>query len=534
MSLKSLRQFFLLCLFIFLSVPVLSLSSFAYTESWANYCEVVRTISMPIYHSEEHFGWKYPIRTIGDANPPPGGNGGAFYIHPVSMSVPAHVKCKFPQRNMEAIRVKVAGNINGGWIMVLRVNGRTVKTVKVDGKRWYVYTIPVKGDNNGYTTVDLFAKANGWFFEYAFIDEIKPILSSFVKIDKRPVAYYSFDTCTAKDYSGHGLNGDIKGNVACVNGVKGKAFYFSGDGYVKLPPFGAIWSRGMSVCAWVRFEEPRNFEKIIDFGNGPGDSSGMNVWFGRTGSTNNISVESWINSDGNLNRSRGRLTYFDGIESRKAKYYCFTINNSNKDMAIYIDGRKVAEKLGNPVANVKRFQNFIGHSNWSFFDPDFKGMIDEVKIFNYPLSPGQIAALYRRTRVLQKSPLGSKPKLPVSNRPVNRVKFGKCAVISELSAAAFDRAAGAQPTYSVMTKRIYAVCKVSSPGRTNIDAIWYYFTPSGEKEYIIRKSITISRPVTDNYLKFYLEMSPGRNWPQGKYEVDILVNGNVRKILYFI
>lgn len=519
-------------IFFFVFSFLFALPSFAYMENWANYCQVVQTIKTPIYRSNEPFGWKYPIRQIGDANPPPGGNGGAFYIHPVSTSVPAHIRCRFPQRNIEAIRVKVAGNRNGDWVMVLKVNGRTVKTATVDGKRWYVYTVPVNS-NGRYTTVDLYAKANGWSFEYAFIDEIKPVYRSAVKFEMRPVAYYSFNTCSASDDSGHGKGGKIEGNVACVNGIKGKGLYFSGKGYVKLPPFDAIWSRGMSVCAWVRFKEPRNFERIVDFGNGPGDSNGMNVWFGRMGTTNNISVESWINSDGNLNRSKGRLVYPGGIENGKAKYYCFTINNSNRDMAIYINGKKVAEKVGNPVANVKRFQNFIGHSNWSFFDPDFKGMIDEVKIFNYPLSPRQVAALYRGTGVLQRPPLRPKPKPPVSNKPVNRVKFGKCAVINELSVGAFDRAAGTQPTYPVTTKRIYAVCKVSSPGRTNIDAIWYYFTPSGEKEYIIRKSITIDRPVVDNYLKFYLEMPPNRNWPQGKYEVDVLVNGKLEKILFF-
>ncbi|WP_456437919.1 LamG domain-containing protein [Desulfurobacterium sp.] len=419
----------------------------------------------------------------------------------------------------------MAGNRNGDWVMLLKVNGKTVKTATVDGKRWYVYTIPVR-NNRRYTTVDLFAKANGWFFEYAFIDEIKPVFRSSIKLDRRPVAYYSFDTCTAKDYSGHGQDGEIKGNVACVNGAKGKALYFSGNGYVKLPPFGAIWSKGMSVCAWARFEEPRNFERIVDFGNGPGDSNGMNVWFGRVGTTNNIAVESWINSDGNINRSVGRLTYPGGIENGKAKFYCFTINNSNREMAIYINGRKVAQKFGNSVANVERFQNFIGHSNWSFFDPDFKGMIDEVKIFNYALSPEQVAALYRSSSVIKK------PQTTFNQKPAGIVRFGRCAVMNELSVAAFERA-GTQPAFPVNTRSVYAVCEISSSAKANIDTVWYYFRPSGEKEYIIRKSITLSRPVTKNYLKFYLEMPPNRNWPQGKYEVDILVNGNVRKVLYF-
>ncbi|WP_297445605.1 hypothetical protein [Desulfurobacterium sp.] len=245
----------------------------------------------------------------------------------------------------------MAGNRNGDWVMLLKVNGKTVKTATVDGKRWYVYTIPVR-NNRRYTTVDLFTKANGWFFEYAFIDEIKPVFRSSIKLDRRPVAY------------------------------------------------------------------------------------------------------------------------------------------------------------------------------WSFFDPDFKGMIDEVKIFNYALSPEQVAALYRSSSVIKK------PQTTFNQKPAGIVRFGRCAVMNELSVAAFERA-GTQPAFPVNTRSVYAVCEISSSAKANIDTVWYYLRPSGEKEYIIRKSITLSRPVTKNYLKFYLEMPPNRNWPQGKYEVDILVNGNVRKVLYF-
>ncbi|WP_457568466.1 LamG domain-containing protein [Desulfurobacterium sp.] len=521
-------EFFKKCLF-FVIAFFFYLPANAAQEGWAEYCTVVQNIKTPIYHSEEGFGWKYPIRRIGDADPPPGGTGGAFYLHPVSTEIPAHLRCKFPGRAIKSFRIKVAGNRNGDWVMVLKVNGKTVKTALVDGKRWHVYTVPVDARGR-YTTVDLFAKANGWFFEYAFVDEIKPVFysSNNRNAGQGLVAYYSFDTCTAKDYSGHALDGKIKGSVACVNGVKGKAFYFSGNGYVKLPPFNAMWDRGMSVCAWAKFEEPRNFERIIDFGNGPGDSNGMNVWFGRRGRTNDVCVESWVNADGSFNREKGRLTFPEGIENGRKRFYCFTINNRDGEMTIYIDGKRVARKMGNPVANVKRFQNYIGHSNWSFFDPDFKGMIDEVKIFNYPLSSRQVAALYAAD-----SSAGKAVEESFNSKQTDRVKFGRCAVIDELSAEAF-RKADAQPTFSTGVRRVFAVCKFSSAGKSNIEAVWYYMGSSNdEKEYIIRKSITVTRPVVNNYLKFYMEMPPGKNWPQGKYEVDILVDGKLRKTLYF-
>ncbi|SNR88701.1 hypothetical protein [Desulfurobacterium atlanticum] len=159
-------------LFAFLSTLFLSTSSFAYTERWANYCSIVKNIPTPIYNSSEHFGWKPRIRQIGDAMPPPGGNGGAFYLHPVSTTEPAHLKCRFPA-NTKAVKLKVAGNRNGDWIMILKVNGETVKTATINGRKWHTFTIPVNSRNKP-VIVDLFVKANGWYYEYAFIDEIKP------------------------------------------------------------------------------------------------------------------------------------------------------------------------------------------------------------------------------------------------------------------------------------------------------------------------------------------------------------------------
>lgn len=35
------------------------------------------------------------------------------------------------------------------------------------------------------------------------------------------VAYYSFDDCTARDVSGNGMDGSIKNNVSCTQGIQG-------------------------------------------------------------------------------------------------------------------------------------------------------------------------------------------------------------------------------------------------------------------------------------------------------------------------
>ena len=226
------------------------------------------------------------------------------------------------------------------------------------------------------------------------------------------VAHWSFDDCTARDTSGNGYDGKIHGKPVCVRGVRGKALAFNmkdegdngcgqkGGDYISIPAIGGVWEKGITVCAWAEFTRPRFFERIVDLGGGSGEEGGYPVFLGRLGRSEEIVLESWISADGDLNRSRGRLSY-PAIKEGRFRFYCGVIKNEGRDrglMELFVDGKPVARKEGNGVKNVVRAKNFIGHSNWCFNDPDFKGVIDEVYLFNRPLTAREIEELYRRTR----------------------------------------------------------------------------------------------------------------------------------------
>lgn len=105
-----------------------------------------------------------------------------------------------------------------------------------------------------------------------------------------------------------------------------------------------------------------------------------------------MTLESWISSDANQNRTTGRLVAENAITNGQIEFYCATIENQT--MRIYVNGQLVAQKEGNMIANVARSQNFIGHSNWCFADPDFKGFMDEVRLYNRALTAEEIRLLY--------------------------------------------------------------------------------------------------------------------------------------------
>ncbi len=151
-----------------------------YTEAWFHNWRVVKIIRDPsgaigkIYNSNQQFGWKKPVRRIGDAMPPPGAWGAALYLHPVSSQEPAvlHGTYRVSSPN-QAIFFRVAGNANGDWLMIVRINGVKRLEKRIDGKRWYNLKVPMGEYAGQDISVDLYVKANGWFFEYAFIDEIR-------------------------------------------------------------------------------------------------------------------------------------------------------------------------------------------------------------------------------------------------------------------------------------------------------------------------------------------------------------------------
>jgi gliding motility-associated-like protein len=222
------------------------------------------------------------------------------------------------------------------------------------------------------------------------------------------VGYYTFCDCTAKDQSGNNRHGTITGSPKCIPGMKDYGLLLNqspgqnncgqrGGEYIQLPQLGSIWAQGFTVCAWIKFDEIKNFERIIDFSNGTGDAGGMSIWFGREGNSNNLTMESWINANGNQARSVGRLVAANAITNGSIEYYCATI--SSDTMRIYVNGVLVAEKKGNPIANVTRNNNYIGRSAWCANDPDFKGFMDEVRIYNRALSPQEIQSLYKVTNV---------------------------------------------------------------------------------------------------------------------------------------
>ncbi|WP_017730170.1 LamG domain-containing protein [Nafulsella turpanensis] len=218
--------------------------------------------------------------------------------------------------------------------------------------------------------------------------------------------HYDF-TDGATDLSENGYDGKIIGDPGIVQNelVEGSALRLNetegnngcnqpGGDYIKLPELGEVWAAGFTIVARVQFEENRSYERIFDMGNGLGERNGRNVTLSRLEETNDLALTSWINADSTLNREKGRLIAPDVIVNGELQQFAATIDPEGV-MKIFVDGEKVAQRNdGHPVLDIKRVRNYIGHSNYCYLDPDFKGLIDDIKIYNKTLTEEEIKELY--------------------------------------------------------------------------------------------------------------------------------------------
>ena len=219
------------------------------------------------------------------------------------------------------------------------------------------------------------------------------------------VAYWSFDDCTAADNSGNGHDGIVHGNPTCVPGAVGNAFHFDGEhDYIELNEFPEDFSHGITVSAWVIFEEPRYWGRIIELGNGAAND---NILFAQHKETNNLCFEVY-RPGSPLNSHTQKVEVFNGIV-RNQLMHVVARGTPGDDgflhVDIFINGERMPtfnvdgepSDITNIPRPITRTNNYIALSSWSI-DELFNGLLDEIRVYNRPLTDEEIQMLYRQVR----------------------------------------------------------------------------------------------------------------------------------------
>jgi len=197
-----------------------------------------------------------------------------------------------------------------------------------------------------------------------------------------PVAYYDFDLGgfpddNAIDQSGNGNDGNVTGAIN-GSGIRNNGIKFQVlDNDVVNISDDMISNKTFSYGAWINASDNGTSQFIIDM---RGDIKSF-VQLLSTGK-----IRFYTEDSGGANSLDSDIALIEG------RWYHFFVTYDGAEKKIYINGVRDSNiSETEPNADVRTF-NYIGNSY--ALNEGFNGSIDEVRIFNFTLTPKQVLGLY--------------------------------------------------------------------------------------------------------------------------------------------
>ncbi|WP_328285299.1 LamG-like jellyroll fold domain-containing protein [Paenibacillus alkaliterrae] len=204
------------------------------------------------------------------------------------------------------------------------------------------------------------------------------------------VAHYAFEN-NLTDSSGNAGAGSVTGDridkpggaITYASGVHGDAAAFDGASGIRLPN-GLISSSTYSVSLWV------NPDQLTEF---------TTTFFGARDTNNWVSLlpkgHGWVNNDTMV--WSGTAWYDAGtgmkIKAGEWSHLAFTVNNGS--ITVYVNGVQKFSRTGFPNVFTTADGSFSLGVNW--WDTPYKGLMDELRIYETALTADEIAGLATKT-----------------------------------------------------------------------------------------------------------------------------------------
>ena len=220
----------------------------------------------------------------------------------------------------------------------------------------------------------------------SYRDEVSPIgyVQSLPSTGTRSFSQLLFET-NALDSSGYGNGGVLGGSGAYTNGHTGSALVFDGaNTAVTLPP-NVMTGSAFTFAAWIKWNGGANWQRIFDFGN----STTHYLFLSPNAAGSNLRFA--IANGGSEQQVNAPMP-----AQNQWVHIAVTMNGSTA--IIYTNGVLAAQNTGMSIspASFSPRVNRLGKSQF-VSDPMFNGVMDEVLITDYALSPALIARLQTNT-----------------------------------------------------------------------------------------------------------------------------------------
>jgi hypothetical protein len=206
------------------------------------------------------------------------------------------------------------------------------------------------------------------------------------------IGYWKFDAIEngiVKDNSGNDLDGKVV-NFSLTEGKAGKAMNGIGSGYLEIPwkPVTDKLESGLTVCAWISRDSSNSWNCIITREVGNAWSEYFDI-----GINDNKALFS-IDPGG-----KDLFTKVDDIKPCPLDKWIYLVGvYDNESLLFYIDGNLVSQKkLNTPIKMEDKNPIIIGSNTndegktWHDY---FFGKIDEVRLYNRPLSEVEVLTLF--------------------------------------------------------------------------------------------------------------------------------------------
>ena len=201
------------------------------------------------------------------------------------------------------------------------------------------------------------------------------------------VAYYPFNG-NANDESGNGNDGTVFGATLTTDrfGNVDSAYRFDGDDWIDVPddPSFTLGSDPFTIATWIQFDSLGSYY-LMGHDEGENNQNKWIFWAHNSGFLFHVNSP----STGGYNP----VTY-DAWEPEINQWYHLVVKRSGDDFMLYLDGSLVATGADSrpiPDPNTS-FQ--IGTAEGGHPERVFKGLIDDIRIYNRALSDAEIQELY--------------------------------------------------------------------------------------------------------------------------------------------
>jgi hypothetical protein len=198
------------------------------------------------------------------------------------------------------------------------------------------------------------------------------------------VAWWRFDDgsgTTAADSSGNGLDGTLEGGTQWVGGKIGGAIQFNGSNARVVAPYIPLDNRSFTITMWVNPVLYTGEQVVFSTGLTGSDNTDMHLRIGGPGS-------------GNVPPGGVRMGFYNNdldtpgglILENNWYHITFWYDYANRNRRIYIDGEMEAEGSASPYLGTTSdtIIGAWGSGQW------FQGIIDDVQIYNTPLTEDEI------------------------------------------------------------------------------------------------------------------------------------------------